>query len=119
MRTIENHTSASDHRQAWLACLLLAIMMAGHALLETARDSLFLARLPVNQLPWTYGAVAVAALLAVELNRRALAILGHRPMLTLTLVAGAFGNLMFMRVFRAGAAWTPHAFFVWTAVVAT
>src|SRR5436190_8261218 len=119
MRTIENHTSASDHRQAWLACLLLAIMMAGHALLETARDSLFLARLPVNQLPWTYGAVAVAALLAVELNRRALVILGHRPMLTLTLVAGAFGNLMFMRVFRAGAAWTPHAFFVWTAVVAT
>ena len=112
MGIIDSHTSVADHRGAWLSALLLLVMVAGYSVLETARDSLFLARLPVSQLPWTYAAVAIAALLAAELNRWARASVGHRLLLTLTLAAGGLGNLMFMRLFRVGATWMPHAFFV-------
>ena len=36
--------------------------MLGHALLETARDALFLTHLPARELPWVYLAIAVLAL---------------------------------------------------------
>jgi len=36
--------------------------MAAHTLLETARDALFLARLPPSRLAWVYLAIAVVIL---------------------------------------------------------
>lgn len=44
----------------------LACVMAGHAILETARDALFLRTLPATQLPWVYLIIAVAALLVTS-----------------------------------------------------
>ena len=43
------------------ACLTLFGTLAGHTLLETARDTLFLSRLPASQLPWTYLVIAALA----------------------------------------------------------
>ena len=40
------------------AFLALFGILAGHTLLETARDALFLARLPPSKLPWVYLAIA-------------------------------------------------------------
>jgi hypothetical protein len=37
--------------------------LAAHTMLETARDALFLTRLPASQLPWMYLALAALALL--------------------------------------------------------
>ena len=65
------------------------LMLAGHTVLETARDSLFLARLSVAQLPWTYAAIAVCALLASELNARLRARLSPGRLLLATLGLGA------------------------------
>jgi len=94
-------------------------MLAGHTVLETARDSLFLARLSVQQLPWTYGAIAVAALLATELNARLRTRLAPGRLLLWGLWAGALGDVAFIIPLRAHVSWAPHAFYVFIAVVAT
>ncbi len=46
-----------------VACAFLTLLgvLASHTLLETARDALFLARLPASQLPWMYLAIAAVA----------------------------------------------------------
>jgi AAA family ATP:ADP antiporter len=98
---------------------ILLLMLAGHTVLETARDSLFLARLSVRQLPWTYGAIAVSALLAAELNGRLRARLGPGSLLLWTLAIGALGDLAFVIPFHSHAFWAPHAFYVFIAVIAT
>jgi len=54
--TFDFQARTPDRKQAIGAGLLLLVMMAGHTVLETARDSLFLSHLPVQQLPFTYAA---------------------------------------------------------------
>lgn len=108
-----------NRTHAWAASVILLITMAGHTVLETARDSLFLSRAPVTQLPFIYAAIAVAALLAAELGGRLHARISRRALLALTLLGGALGSAAFVVPFRAGAAWAPHAFYVWMAIVAT
>jgi MFS family permease len=46
-----------------VACAFMTLLgvLASHTLLETARDALFLARLPASQLPWMYLAIAFVA----------------------------------------------------------
>ena len=47
-----------ERRDAWAAFLTLFGLIASHAVLETARDALFLAKVPATQLPWVFLAVA-------------------------------------------------------------
>ncbi len=47
-----------ERRAALLAFATLGTVLAAHALLETARDALFLASLPASHLPWVYLAMA-------------------------------------------------------------
>ena len=54
------------NRAAAGAFLTLAAVMAGHAILETARDALFLARVPVSRLPWVYLAVTLGVVLVAR-----------------------------------------------------
>ena len=57
------------NRAAAGAFLTLAAVMAGHAILETARDALFLARLPVSHLPWVYLAVTFGVVVVARAQR--------------------------------------------------
>jgi AAA family ATP:ADP antiporter len=109
----------ANRARAWAAAAVLLITMAGHTVLETARDSLFLARVPVTQLPFTYAAIAVAALFAAEIDARLQAHFSRRRLLTITLLVGAGGSLAFVVPFREHMSWAPHAFYVWLAVFAT
>jgi ATP:ADP antiporter, AAA family len=104
---------------ALAAAALLLVIMAGHTVLETARDSLFLARMPIVQLPFTYLLIAVAALFASEVHARLGKRGDHARLLALSLLFGALGTLAFMRLFVAHVAWAPLAFYVWIAVIAT
>jgi AAA family ATP:ADP antiporter len=98
---------------------MLLVTMAGHTVLETARDSLFLSRMAVAQLPFTYISIAVAALIASELHGR-LQLRGKlRAQLALTLIVGAVGALGFCYLFGVHASWAPHALYVWIAVTAS
>src|SRR5688572_526686 len=55
-----------ERRGAAAAFLTLFGLLASHTLLGTARDALFLARLPAQQLPWVYLAMAAIAILFAQ-----------------------------------------------------
>lgn len=82
-----------------LAYLLLALLslIAGHTLLETARDAMLLARFPPRALGLVYVAVAAAVLPAAAIISRACARWGVRRTLAASLVAQASGvGLLFV-----------------------
>ncbi len=94
-------------------------MSAAHALLETGRDALFLARLPASQLPWTYLAIAVAAAAISRLPApRARSALGRRALSAL-LLAGALVTAAFWALGDPGSRWALRGLYVWTGVNAT
>lgn len=97
--------------------LLFGIMVA-HALLETARDALFLAHLGPHHLASAYLTIAAVAMLAVAVTRRFTAVRDPRRMLLTFLGVAIVGTL-------ALAFTIPYApslvfvLYVWTGLVAT
>lgn len=55
-----------ERRNTFASFAALLALTAGHTLLETARDALFLSKLPAAQLPWMY---LVSVVLALGLSR--------------------------------------------------
>ena len=56
-----NDVRPEERRGVIGAFVVLFALLAGHTVLETARDALFLSRLPAARLPWVYLAMAAAA----------------------------------------------------------
>lgn len=99
------------------AAVLFAILVA-HALLETARDALFLARLGPDRLAWAYLAMASAALLAVAGVRRWGGGRDPRRML-LAFLGLAIAGTSLLAVVIATARPAVFVLYVWTGLVAT
>lgn len=94
--------------------------MAGHAVLEAARDALFLATLPPSLLPWAYLAMAVLALLVARVNRAALEHFSRARTLAITLLGGSVITLAFWFLSSLrGSASALVGFYVWTGLLAT
>ncbi|MDX1561398.1 MAG: Npt1/Npt2 family nucleotide transporter [Gammaproteobacteria bacterium] len=110
----------SDERgDVFGAFVTLLGFMAGHALLETARDALFLAELPVSLLPWVYLTLAASALVLTRYHanlarywRR-----GHELQAWLGFAAATTGVLWFA-VLWAGD-WIFYLLYAWSGVLAT
>jgi ATP:ADP antiporter, AAA family len=120
MRTRPAHAGRASLWRAEVlapAGVLFAIMVA-HALLETARDALFLARLGPDRLAWAYLAIAAAALLAVTAVRRWAGVVEPRRILIAFLGVAAAGTAVLAAVIAA-APWAVFALYVWTGLVAT
>lgn len=101
------------------AFLLLFGFATGHLLLETARDALFLARLPAARLPWVYLAIAVTALFLVRRsptpgNRQE----SHRGLTRTLRLAAAVTTVLWASLPFAGVA-AYYVLYVWTGVIAT
>ena len=58
-----------ERRGTFAAFGALLAITTGHTILETARDTLFLSKLPASQLPWMYLVIVVFALLLSRLGR--------------------------------------------------
>lgn len=99
------------------AAVLFAILVA-HALLETARDALFLARLGPDRLAWAYVAMASAALLAVAAVRRWGGGRDPRRML-LAFLGLAVAGTSVLAATIATARPAVFVLYVWTGLVAT
>jgi AAA family ATP:ADP antiporter len=84
--------------QAAKAGMTLFCIIAGHTLLETARDTLFLGSLPPGYLAFVYAAVAVLAALGARWNTALTLRFGVRNTLLLTLIAAAYGGTFFYLV---------------------
>ncbi len=101
-----------------LAFVTLLGILASYAILETARDALFLARLPPEELPWVYLVMAAVAVALAELPGKGVGI--PRPLrLSVTLAFGAAVTLGFFLLQPAGSPWLLRAFYVWAGAVAT
>jgi hypothetical protein len=106
-----------ERRGAAAAFLTLFGILAAHTLLETARDALFLARLPVSQLPWVYMAMAV---LAVGVSRSPWpSARGGRSALSLLLAASAVVTFLFWASGVLDRPWALRALYVWTGLLST
>jgi AAA family ATP:ADP antiporter len=87
----------------------LFAVTAGHTLLETARDALFLAKLPASRLPFMYVAIAAVGLVVSRLPKGA----GKRPIVVaLALSAAVTLGLWFLAASPSPA--LLYALFVWT-----
>ena len=114
-------TEEEERRVRWtgrVAAATLGALLAGHTLLETARDALFLANVRVEHLPWMYIAIASIALVvaratAREADRRGLA----RRLMALQLVAAA-SSIAFWAGEASAGPWFYYALYVWSAVLA-
>lgn len=108
-----------ERRGAGGAFLTLFGILAGHTMLETARDALFLARLPASQLPWMYMAMAAVAVpLAQAPWRRARRLSGVASLALLLVTCGAV-TLGFWALGSWTSGWTLRALYVWTGLVGT
>jgi hypothetical protein len=92
-------------------------MSAAHALLETARDALFLARLPPSQLPWMYLAIAAAA--GAMLRVRPLSGRAGGRALPVFLLAASAVTFVIWASGASGRPWMLRGLYVWTGVNAT
>jgi AAA family ATP:ADP antiporter len=82
---------SGEGRAFGLSFAVLGLIIGAHTLVETARDTLFLSRLPPERLAFVYVAVAVGTLLLTPLSRRLVEWVGARNALVLTLLGSAFG----------------------------
>jgi len=101
-----------------LAFVTLLGILASYALLETARDALFLARLPAGELPWVYLVMAAVAVALAELQGKGLGV-SRSLRLSVTLAFGAAVTLGFYFLRPAGNPWLLRAFYVWAGAIAT
>jgi ATP/ADP translocase/HEAT repeat protein len=108
-----------EQRETLGAFLTLFGFMAGHALLETARDALFLAELSVTLLPWVYLTLAASALLLTRYHSR----IGNyfragQAFEAWLYFAGASSLVLWLAIFWAGD-WIYYLLYAWTGVLAT
>ena len=104
-----------ERRDTLAASATLFALMAAHALLETARDALFLASIPASRLPFVYLGVAAASLVVAAVQDRGK---GGRGALASWLVLSGVGTLGFRPLVASGT-WALYALYVWSAVVVT
>jgi AAA family ATP:ADP antiporter len=115
---------SNERRPTAIAFLFLTALIASHALLETARDALFLARLPATQLPYVYLAIAGASLVIAKLETRFRRWLPPRFALVIWTVLAATGTIAFWLLLPshrdAGAAsrFALYGLYIWTGIIA-
>lgn len=108
-----------ERRAVGLAFATLLGIMASHSLLETARDALFLSRLPASRLAWVYLAVAAVSLALFALQARAGRVRAGRAALVAWLLgASAVDTAFWFAIHRSGTA-VLYALYLWSGVFAT
>ena len=97
---------------------VLFLVMVAHAILETARDALFLTRLGPDRLGYAYVAIAGLALLAFVAVRRWARIREARTLLLVFLLFAVAGTtVLAFALTRSG--WAAFVLYVWTGLVIT
>ncbi len=101
-------------RTALLALATSFLTMAAHALMETARDGLFLSTLPASRLPWIQ-LVVVAVGIALGLSSSRAPAVPRFPA-SMALAVSAAGGFTFFALARLGSTPVLYALSVWVGV---
>ncbi len=113
-------TRPEDRRNLAAGFVSLLAIMTAYAILETARDALFLAGLPATMLPWAYLAIAVLVTVELQLHQRVLPMVrDRRALLALSLLGGALVTVGFWYFMDSVGPWSLLAFYVWTGLLIT
>lgn len=106
-----------EGRPAALSFVLLTLLIGGHTLLETARDAMFLGKLPASRLAIVYAVIAGVALVVAGPNARLSRRFGEGRALLFTLIVAAAGTLaLHVQPLTPTLAF---AVYVWSALLAT
>lgn len=97
------------------ASAALFTMIAGHTLLETARDALFLRELEPSRLTLVYAALALLAVLAARASTALGRAQGEKRTLGFTLAAGVVGSILFYLAPKTQP--VVFALYLWTGVL--
>ena len=89
--------------------------MAGHMLLETGRDALFLENISVERLPLVTIALALIAFVASRVDGGR----GHRTVLCLLQGVAALGTIGLWALVTTGLIWVYYVLYVWAGVITT
>lgn len=110
-----------ERRAAYASLFILFGIVAGLALLETARDALFLSRLPASRLPWVYLSIAVLSLGIFALQeRRPLRIpFRDRYPVTWWLLGAGVVTLGLWLLMDEPGTWELYVLYTWPGVFAT
>jgi AAA family ATP:ADP antiporter len=108
-----------ERRGVLAAFLSLFGIISAHTTLETARDALFLSRLPSSQLPWVYLAMAVVAVVVSQGPFRPPRSLSSAQALAVLLAACSLGTLGFWLLGVWSSPWALRALYVWVGLVGT
>ena len=108
-----------ERRDAFFAFATLLVIIAGHTMLETARDTLFLSDLPAQRLPWAYLPIAALAMVVGTALGRITRSLPRGHTLTVTLLVAAAVTVAFWHFGADRRPSTLFALYVWTGLAAS
>lgn len=118
MRQFISIIRPAERYETAAALVTIFMVMTAHALLETARDTLFLSNLPPRNLPWVYLAIAALAVISGPLlSSSGSERVNQRALLYMQLTAAA-GTGAFLFLTRAPQAITLYALYLWGGVAA-
>lgn len=109
----------AERRVAVAAFLTLFGILASHTVLETARDALFLARLPASQLPFMYLGMAAVAVAMAQVPARPLRRMLGRYGLQASLVSMAAVTAAFWAFPGSRGDWGLRALYIWGGLFGT
>lgn len=109
---------AGDGRPFIAAFAALVGISVAYAILETARDTLFLSQLPASLLPWAYLGIAALVLLLSRLARWG-RLRDQRAILALFLFVAAGGTAFFFPLAALTGSAIPIALYLWAGVIST
>jgi len=119
MRHFLPQLPADERPEVLWAALAAFLILVAHAILETARDALFLTHLPTARLPWVYLAVALLAVLGLRLLGRSGGPRGDLYALVVVQVIAAAGTACFLLLTRSAPPWAFYALYVWGGLAST
>ena len=117
-RFLENVQPDERYETFWAAGTGFLVLVA-HAILETARDTLFLTHLPASRLPWVYLTLAAVALATDRLLGGSRSSRGDLRNLILIQIAAAAGTTSFLILARSRSVWVFYALYVWGGLAST
>ncbi len=110
---------ADERRTTFAAFGTLLAITTGHTLMETARDALFLTKLPAAQLPWMYLVIVVFALALAQLGRRGAKADSKGGVAVSLVVAGAVTTAFYVLVHGTPGPMVLYALYVWSGLFAS
>src|SRR5687768_5316295 len=110
---------ADERRPAAVAFFALFGFIGSHAVLETARDALFLAKVPASRLPWMYLGIAVASLAVGRLQALLSRGAAPRPALAGSVATAGAVTLSLWAVLGPLGDAGLYALYVWSGVLTT